>query len=294
MTRLLIAVTSSVALCASVLGAQMPRWEAVSVRRCDAATGRGAGAGAKGAGMPILSPGRMTLNCRTVHEMIATAYLLFAGGQRQKFYDVGAGGTMVEGGPPWVRTDGYTIAAVADGTPANGMMQGPMLQAILEDRFKVKVRHATREIDVYTLTVARGGATLKPFTAGTCEPIAPTSDGPPPKLPAGQRYCDSIAFPEGPNLTMLAEGATVDEFARAFLTGLFVDRPVVNRTGLTGRFDIQLTFARTLPGALAPAPDGAAAAISTALQEQLGLRLEPAKGSGQFLVIESVERPTEN
>ena len=103
-----------------------------------------------------------------------------------------------------------------------------------------------------------------------------------------------MAFPEGPNLRMVAEGVTLEDFALAFLAGVFVDRPVVNRTELTGRFDIDFVFARTVPGSVVPPADGAGATIYAALQEQIGLRLEPTTGPAEFLVIDSVERPTEN
>ena len=84
--------------------------------------------------------------------------------------------------------------------------------------------------------------------------------------------------------------------ASLFLSGRpFVGRQVANRTGIAGLFDIRLEFAPTQPDSLPPAlADNAGPSIFTALQEQLGLRLQPGRGPGQFLVIDSVERPTED
>ena len=94
----------------------------------------------------------------------------------------------------------------------------------------------------------------------------------------------------------------VDEFSRIFLNGA-LDRPVIDKTGITGRFDFHLEYApdqatpRFLPGGDVPdaAPsDPPGPSIFTAVQAQLGLKLEPAKGPGEFLVIDSVVRPSDN
>lgn len=95
-------------------------------------------------------------------------------------------------------------------------------------------------------------------------------------------------------LAIDAQANTLDDFAR-FVLGV-MDRPVVNRTGIEGRFDIHLEFApddnMPMPGAAVPDP--LAPSIFTALQEQLGLKLESAKGPREFLVIDSVQRPSDN
>jgi uncharacterized protein (TIGR03435 family) len=274
-----------------------PKWEVVSIRPCVLPVQAGnRGGGPRGSNSPILSPGRMTLNCQSIAGLIATAYLLFAKGQSQPFYSVGGSGTTIEGGPSWARSDLYTITAKAEGTPGNAMMQGPMLQMLLEDRFKLRIRFETREISVYELTVANSGSRLQPFKEGSCVPLdaARENFAPPPPL-AGGRYCASEIFPKGPNLQMEAEGASVEEFAKAFLSAPLVDRRIINKTGLKGLFTFQLEIGRPSPGADAGAPsEPAGPSIFTALQEQLGLKLEPAKGPAEFLVIDSVERPSEN
>lgn len=265
----------------------VPAWDAVSVKPCAMRGARGGGA--------RLSPGRMALNCQPVSAFIAWAYVQYAGGRARPFSAIGNGGTAVEGGPSWIYSDRYTIEGTTTSGQANAMMQGPMLQAILEDRFKVKVHSETREVPVYNVTVAPGGHKLRPFKQGTCVPINLDREEPvPPRLPDGQRYCDSFVTPKGATLSIHAEGSSVGEFVTLFLSTLsLAERRVVDHTGITGLFDIELEF--TPPrSADDPAGNQAGVSIFTALREQLGLRLESARGRGEFLVIDRVERPTEN
>ena len=264
-----------------------PRWEAVSVKPCAVRGTRGGGA--------RLSPGRMALNCQPVSAFIAWAYVQYAGGRARPFYAIGNGGTAVEGGPSWIYSDRYTIDATVNGVPSNAVMQGPMLQAILEDRFKLKTHTETRDVPVFNLTAAPGGPKLRPFKPGTCVPIDTHREQPvPPPLPQGQRYCDSFVEPKGATISVHAEGSSVEEFVTMFLSTLaFAERRVFDRTGLTGLFDIELEF--TPPrSADDPAAGQAGVSIFTALREQLGLRLESARGPAEFLIIDTVERPRPN
>ena len=250
--------------------------------------------GQRGGGARI-SPGRMALNCQPVSAFIAWAYVQYAGGRARPFYAIGNGGTALEGGPSWIYSDRYTIEATVNGAPGNAVMQGPMLQAILEERFKVKVHTHTREVAVYNVTVAPGGPKLRPFKAGTCVPIDVHREEPvPPPLPQGQRYCESFVTPNGATVSLHAEGSSVGEFVTLFLSTLsFAERRVIDRTGLVGLFDIELEF--TPPrSADDPAACQSCVSIFTAIREQLGLRLESGRGQGEFLVIDRVERPTEN
>jgi uncharacterized protein (TIGR03435 family) len=129
-----------------------------------------------------------------------------------------------------------------------------------------------------------------------------------PVLTPGQNNCRALGTMKGgSNIIVEAQGMTVDEFSKLFLGRL--DRPVINKTGLTGRFDFHLEYApdETAPGPgrrggdadggppVSPLDDPARGpSILTALQEQLGLKLERSKGPGEFLVIDHVEKPTEN
>jgi uncharacterized protein (TIGR03435 family) len=207
---------------------------------------------------------------------------------------------VIENGPGWINSDRYQIDALAEDTPAKEMMNGPMLQALLEDRFHLKLHRETRELPAYALTVAKGGLKLQPYEEGSCVPWDMTKN-PTPPLGGPQMPC-SFPIPGskrrgGPTLQVLElHGTSLDEFSRMLLS-LILDRPVIDKTGVNARFDIHLEFAplRALPGAdPAILADDAGPSIFTALQEQLGLKLEPAKGPRDFLVIDHVERPSEN
>ena len=268
------------------------KFEVASVKRCpDNLVPGGRGGGGD------FSPGRMTLNCQSVMGLINAAYVLWAKDNRGKVPMT----IPIEGGPSWLSSERYTINAVAGNTANARVMQGPMMQVLLEERFHVKVHRETREVPVYELVVAKNGPKLKLFQEGSCVPF-PLFDAKPPvfeALPAGQRYCTNRGRPEGGNIVVQAEGVTLDDFLTIYLRPSG-GRPVIDKTGLTGKYDIHLEFAppdEVRANQLAAGHDPGeptAPELSTALQEQLGLKLEPAKGPGEFLVIDHVERPTEN
>jgi uncharacterized protein (TIGR03435 family) len=170
-----------------------------------------------------------------------------------------------------------------------------MLRAVLEDRFKLRIREESAAVPVYTLIAASGGPKLNTFVDGSCTD-APASF-PSPQLPAGQRYCMARAGSRPPAID--AEGASLDEFTK--LLSLVLDRPVIDKTGIAGRFTIHLEFApdastpRFLPGSelarFATAPAAGTPTIMRAL-EQLGLRLELGSGNQRQLVIDHIEKPT--
>jgi uncharacterized protein (TIGR03435 family) len=158
-------------------------------------------------------------------------------------------------------------------TPAEGKL---MLQSLLADRFQLKFHRETRELLLYILTVAKSGSKMRPRTEG---------DGGAPR---------SMLF-QGPRLP--GRNLSVTDLA-AGLQKMALDRPVIDKTGLTGKFDFDLTWRPELQQvggqggtaiSNADVPD-----IFTALQEQLGLKLESSKGPVEVLVIDSVSRPTEN
>jgi len=265
-----------------------PKWDAVSVKPCPfSGGGRG--------GPTIVSTDRLTINCQPVGGLIATAYLIYEGGRKHAFYASGTNGTLVVGGAPWVRTDRYTVNAVAARPTNAALLQGPMMQAVLEERFRLSVHRETRAMPVYNLVVAKRGSKLTTFKPGSCRPLDMDGEGFVPPLAAGEKPCESFASFDGPVLRMDAVGATVEDFARGFLNGAFLDRRVVNRTGLSGRFDFHLQFSPAVPGVNPSAfTDPAGPSVFTALEEQLGLRLVPAKGVGEYLVIDRIQRPTED
>lgn len=196
----------------------------------------------------------------------------------------------VSGGPGWIDFDRYNIEAKAEAPPAYSqeyrLLQYRRLQTLLQERFQLAVHKDSRELPVYDLIVAKGGAKLHPPTCIQSEPgdssIAP-----------GKIMMDYCGFGSLGKGSYQASSATMAELCRTLSVRL--GRVVVDRTGVTGRFRIQLKFApdpsavlRDAPAA-DPGPD-----IFTALEEQLGLKLESSKGLVDVLIIDHVDRPSEN
>ena len=302
-----LAILTAVALLDwSAARAQPPKFEAVSIRRCD-----DAGSG------PASSPGRLNLCRRLASEMgpppqapveglIEDAYGRFAGGRVNPPWAI----PKVEGGPAWIWNDPYAIAATAPGSVAGGpvteaMMRGPMMQAVLEDRFNLKLHRVTREAPVYQLVVAKGGSKLRRFQEGSAfrwDP-AETLQGPGPAPPRG-KWCESGITGLG-TIRVFGRGITIQ--AAVYLLSLNLDRPVVDKTGLTGWYDFEIEFARdpSLAGPPPPPPSPgtltaetrdqpSGSSIFTAVEQQLGLRLESAKGPRDFLIVDQIERPSQN
>jgi uncharacterized protein (TIGR03435 family) len=261
-----------------------PKFEVASIRHCKdtPAPGQRSGGGNS-------SPGRLNIGCTPVRGLISQAYLLFVNGR----FRVGLP-PPIEGGPAWINSESYEINARAEDSVSLDVMNGPMLQSLLEDRFKLKIRRGTREVSVYALTVAKNGPKLQPFKEGSCTPVDRTQFVPfhPPSPDQVLANCHATGRGAGPNLKVEAQGMSIADFVKIFLDSHTVDRPVIDKTGITGLFDFHLEYA---PDRGAPSDDPATGpSIFTALQEQLGLKLEPGKGPQEFLVIDSVERPSEN
>lgn len=252
------------------------------------------------------SPGRLN-ECRSLADLIHMAYVMYAAGQYHGVWGPQfESGPPLEGGPAWVRSDTYQITAKAAGPASREVMSGPMLQALLEDRFQLRLHRDTRQVPVYVLTAGKDSPKLKPSKAGSCVQFQARPPGDPqPPIPPGQKPCmNMIGFRKGPNTGLNAQSNTLDEFC--VLLSHLVDRPVINKTGIPGKFDIQLEFAvdestpRFLPGGdmaqtiVQPSNDPAGPSVFTAVQQELGLKLDPTKGPGDFLVIDHVERPSAN
>lgn len=268
----------------------MPRFETSSIKPCS----DGAAGLKKGAGFAV-SAGRLNTGCTALAYpdntgLIQRAYFRFADGQLHP-----AGLLPITGGPAWIHSEQFEIDANAAGNPSEGMMQGPMLQALLEDRFQLKIHREARVVPVYALTMEGAASGLKPFEDGSCIPMPVKF--PLPALAPGQQYCKVRVGMQPPSVD--AQGATLTEFCH--MLDLVLDRPVVDHTGMTGKFDIHLEFAvseatpRFLPGGdlaqfAASAANRTNPPIFAAIQ-QLGLKLEPARGSREFLVVDRVERP---
>jgi uncharacterized protein (TIGR03435 family) len=218
---------------------------------------------------------------------------------------------QVIGGPAWVANDRFDVIAKPEGdaTPAQANL---MLRALLADRFKLVVRTETRELPVYHLVKARAdgqlGPELKPAavecgpgTRGRGAPPAagPGGPGPLPGAATGAAGCQMMMTPG----RLRVGGQPISALASALANQL--GRPVIDKTGLSGSFDLALSFmpdggregrAGTPPPGvpLPPAVDPDAPSLFTALQEQLGLKLESERGPVDVLVIDSVAQPIED
>jgi len=221
------------------------------------------------------SPGRVNYQNTQILQLIRAAYGDFS--------------LRAEGYPDWTVSERYDVDVrfPAD-TPAP--VTGQMLRQLLIDRFKMVARLETRQVQVYELVMARPDRTLGPQLKPGNSVCAPGSQDPPAE-------CRSRISVSGGTLSFPYN--TMAGFARTLTTmqGM-LGRPVIDKTGLTGNYSINLTFAGTEapdlrgPAGGSPAPASDAPSIFTALQEQLGLRLDGTQGPVQFIVIDRIERPT--
>lgn len=203
---------------------------------------------------------------------------------------------QISGGPSWIATDRFDIEAEAEGNPSTQRMQGPMLLALLQDRFRLAVHREKRQMSVYEVRLSSEHGKMQPSSAGTCIPYRP--DAPPPSLTApGQprpNYCD---YPHlgrrGRNRTLDGKGISIADLTNT-LARVELHRPVIDRTNLTGTFDIHLEWT---PG-LAAAPENPERSddlsIFTALRDELGLRLDSSRALSEVIVVDRIEKPAVN
>ena len=334
-------------------------FEEASIRECDSGTPPPGVRGA-GPGRFQMTPGRTNADCLTLATIIRTAYggglqdgplkpppgrpivvvargvgpdpRSFAGASAMSFgtYFLGVeDGARVRGGPDWVRSALYTIEAVAAGAADAQTMRGPMLRALLERRFGLKVHVETEQFPVPQLTVAPGGLKMK---EGTCTPDPSPAPAPGDKASERPRlraelwtWCAGISTRRdavrrsrsaecalamnGPNLVIVVNGFRAPEID--VVLSRLLDAPIVNRTGIpdTASFSFVLEFVpddslgreylkQVASGDRQIADDPStvprAPGIVTALEEQLGLRLERVRAPREFIVIDQVERPSPN
>ena len=261
---------------ASPLRAQTEQtFEVASIRRNIAGSQRGSGLAAPQPGGRFLAVGV------TLRRLVEDAY-----DQRQ-----------VAGGPAWTDTDRFDVNARADGDPSPAEI-ARMLRLLLMDRFKLIVHTETREAAVYALTAARSDGRLGPRireSDAKCTeearrffPAANPGGAAPP--------CGDFRLGAA---VLIARGMTMPALAR-LLSGR-ADRPVLDRTGLTSAYDLDVDWSsdlglqQALPGSAGAGdltPDGVS--LFTALREQLGLRLEPTRAPVEALIIDRAEPPTPN
>jgi uncharacterized protein (TIGR03435 family) len=199
----------------------------------------------------------------TMNDLISFAYEVHA--------------TQIAGGPPWFRSERFYIDGVPDtaGTP-NLKQFRTMIQKLLSDRFSLRVHNEQRELSVYALSLRKGGAKIAKSLGN-------------PNGPPNNQYSTS-AWMRETNATMAELAAELQNI---------LDKPVVDQTRLTGRWDV---FFRWTPdesqfgGKVTPPTDNSSAppGLFTAIQEQTGLKLQSAKEPAEVVVVDHVERPSPN
>jgi uncharacterized protein (TIGR03435 family) len=226
------------------------------------------------------SPGRLSPTNFSLRGLIVFAY--------------GVRDYQISGDPAWLGSDYYDIQAKAEGNAPVKQMEGPMLQALLEDRFRLRLHRETRQLPAFELSVAKGGPRLQRSKEGSCVPYSLDAPAPPPPARGEPRpvFC---GFPhwgvEGSNRTLDGIGIGMANLASS-LSRSELHRTVTDRTGLSGTFDVHLKWA---PDAGEPSADSAGPSLLIALQEQLGLKLESTRAPTEVLVIDHIDRaPTGN
>jgi uncharacterized protein (TIGR03435 family) len=192
----------------------------------------------------------------------------------------------IAGGPAWLGSDRYDILAKTSGELRPNLdKQMSMLRQLLSDRFKLTFHRGQKQLPVYALTIAKNGSKLKETE------LSPDAfpEGPPP-----------LIFVVSPQLVRLpARYATMADLA-SVMQRAALDRPVIDQTGLSGRYDFSLEWTpdeTQFGGALGHPPNTDSSAkpdLFAALQQQLGLRLEATKGPVETLIIDQAERPSAN
>jgi len=242
----------------------------------------------------MYSPDGLTGTNVTVQMLLRLAY--------------GVQDNQISDAPTWVNSESYNIEARLDNSVADEMRKmgeeqrkverQHMLQALLADRFRLTVHRETKDLPVYALVIAKNGPKLR-------------------KAKPGDTYADGFkgvdGLPAGPHQMILrgrgefkAQAQPLSALARAL--SLALGRPVVDKTGLAGSYDITLEWTpdeirsgstKDPTGGQQPADSTLASeasgpSIFTAIQEQLGLKLESQKGSAEVLIVDHVEKPSEN
>jgi uncharacterized protein (TIGR03435 family) len=206
---------------------------------------------------------------------------------------------LISGAPNWADSARYDIDAKVAGSDVDALkklspeQRRAMLKPVLEERFKLKVHTETKELAVYELVVAKGGSKLKSATPG-------------------DTYANGIKGPDGTGHAGMMRVSRGELTAQALPISSLVNmlsqqlqRTVIDKTGLTGNYDFGLQWTEENsdpmfkgpdggPPRTEPAPDASGPSIFTALQEQLGLKLQSTKGPVETLVVDSVAMPSEN
>lgn len=231
---------------------------------------------------PADQNGGVYIRMQSAHQFRAKNYSV--NGLIAAAYDLNP--KAISGGPSWIQSERYEVTAVTPGdlrpTYADQMR---MLRKMLANRFQLTFHHEMKEFAAYELTVGKDGPKFKPTQMQPDEDPNVTST----IFPGKDNTIDYAKLP--------ARNVTMGNFA-SVLQRAIVDRPVVDHTGLSGRYDFDLEWtpdSSNFGGKLPPgAPDSGKPGLFTAMLEQLGLKFAPARLPVETLVIDRIERPTEN
>lgn len=260
------AQTSAAAQASVVTTAKLPVFEVASIKP-NVSGGDGESSG--------FQPGRFTATNASVKTLL-------------EYNAYGISSSQIVGGPGWLSSEKFDISAKADDATVELMkalsreqrtqLQHQLVQQLLAERFKLAVHWETKELPVYALVLAKGG----------------------PKLAAAKDTNGGASTSSGDG-HLTAKGITMSRLAQTLTRtlGREFGRDVIDKTGLEGRYDLVLTWSQQDNSAAMADPSneiqaGSGASIFTALQEQLGLKLESTKGPVETLVIDHVEQPSAN
>lgn len=199
---------------------------------------------------------------------------------------------QISGGPSWAGSERFDVEGKTDDRSASPDKIRLMLQSLLEDRFKLRVHNETKNAPVYALVVLKSGPKIKLSADQSPQDV----NGPAP--PGGGPNHGAMRMGAG---NLVGNAVPLSLFAR--LLSQRLDRPVIDKTTLAGRFDIQVQWTPGIgeapfdPGGrplVQPETDLSKVSVFTAIQEQLGLKLESTKGPVDLLVIDHVEEPSAN
>jgi bla regulator protein blaR1 len=209
--------------------------------------------------------------------------------------------------PKWATTDRFDITAKVEGNPTKDQMR-LMVQALLADRFRLAAHHEIRQVPVFALLLDQSGS-LGPLLQRHPEespcPTTPMVPSPPPTAPPqafDTRFPDTCGgivgmTPSAPGRTRVGARNVLMELIATSIPGgdTGVERPVVNKTGLTGRYDFAIEFVpQDAPPAAKSRAEAAGPTFAEALKEQLGLKLESQTGPVDFLVIDFIDQLSPN
>jgi len=222
-----------------------------------------------------ISPsGRVELTNQPLKALIRTAYSLPE--------------SQIAGGPDWVDSARFDVVATAGRSVTEPELR-QMLQSLLSDRFKLVAHKEPREVAVYALTLARAGAPGKQLRASDADCVGRQLR--PPKQGAGPSPTAGCAYDVAGG-TIVAHGFPLARLVESL--SIMLRRLVIDRTGLTGNFDFEMTWTPEQRAAGDITPFDPNAPVFTALQEQLGLKLEATKVPVDVLVIDRAEKPAED